>query len=59
MKNALSLRVLDKYGIYTSLGKDILDEMSINGINTYALIDITDVDKGFIAATEAANTSVN
>ena len=38
---------------------DILDEMSINGINTYALIDITDVDKGFIAATEAANTSVN
>ena len=27
MKNALSLRVLDKYGIYTSLGKDILDEM--------------------------------
>lgn len=27
MKNALSLRVLDKYGIYTSLGKEILDEM--------------------------------
>jgi len=34
---------------------NILDEMQINGLNTYAMIDITDVDKGFIAATEAAN----
>lgn len=34
---------------------NILDEMQINGINTYALIDITPVDRGFIAATEAAN----
>jgi biopolymer transport protein ExbD len=34
---------------------NILDEMQINGINTYALVDITDVDKGFISATEAAN----
>lgn len=34
---------------------NILDEMQINGINTYAMIDITDVDKEFIAATEAAN----
>ena len=34
---------------------NILDEMQINGINTYALIDITPVDKGFITATEAAN----
>ena len=34
---------------------NILDEMNINGINTYAMIDITDVDKGFISATEAAN----
>ena len=35
---------------------NILDEMQINGISTYAMIDITDVDKGFISATEAANT---
>jgi biopolymer transport protein ExbD len=34
---------------------NILDEMQINGITTYALIDITEVDKGFISATEAAN----
>jgi biopolymer transport protein ExbD len=34
---------------------NILDEMSINGINTYALVDISDVDRGFIKATEAAN----
>jgi biopolymer transport protein ExbD len=36
---------------------NILDEMQINGINTYAMIDITAVDQGFIAATEAANTA--
>jgi len=35
---------------------NILDEMQINGISTYAMIDITEVDKGFISATEAANT---
>jgi len=35
---------------------NILDEMQINGINTYAMIDITDVDRGFIKATEDANT---
>jgi len=35
---------------------NILDEMQINGISTYAMIDITDVDKGFISPTEAANT---
>jgi hypothetical protein len=34
---------------------NILDEMQINGITTYALIDITSVDKDFITATEAAN----
>jgi len=34
---------------------NILDEMQINGLTTYALIDITDVDKGFITDTEAAN----
>jgi hypothetical protein len=35
---------------------NILDEMQINGINTYAMIDITDVDRAFIKATEDANT---
>jgi len=34
---------------------NILDEMQINGLSTYAMIDITDVDQGFITATEAAN----
>jgi len=34
---------------------NILDEMSINGISTYALVDITDVDREFIAKTEEAN----
>ena len=31
-----------------------LDEMQINGIETYALIDITPVDKMFIKETEKA-----
>lgn len=34
---------------------NILDEMSINDARVYAVIDITPVDKEFIAATEAAN----
>lgn len=32
-----------------------LDEMTINGIQVYAVVDITPVDKDFINATEAAN----
>lgn len=35
---------------------NILDEMSINDVRTYAIIDITDVDREFITATEQANT---
>ncbi len=34
---------------------NILDEMSINDVRVYAIVDITDVDQGFIQATEAAN----
>lgn len=34
---------------------DIIDEMSINGIQVYAIVDISPVDKEFIAMTEAAN----
>ena len=34
---------------------NILDEMSINDVRVYAIVDITDVDKGFITATEQAN----
>ncbi len=34
---------------------NILDEMAINDIRTYAIVDITDVDREFIADTEAAN----
>jgi biopolymer transport protein ExbD len=34
---------------------DILDEMTINAIPVYAVVDITPVDKEFITATEAAN----
>ncbi|MEZ5047045.1 MAG: biopolymer transporter ExbD [Chitinophagaceae bacterium] len=34
---------------------NILDEMNINGIETYALIDISSVDREFIKATENAN----
>lgn len=37
---------------------NILDEMNINGINTYALVDITDVDREFIKKTEEANPVV-
>lgn len=34
---------------------NMLDEMSINDIKTYAIVDITDVDREFISATEQAN----
>jgi biopolymer transport protein ExbD len=34
---------------------NIIDEMSINGIQVYAIVDISPVDKEFIALTEAAN----
>lgn len=34
---------------------NILDEMSINDVKVYAVVDITPVDKEFIAMTEAAN----
>jgi biopolymer transport protein ExbD len=34
---------------------NILDEMSINDVRVYAIVDITDVDQGFIQATETAN----
>jgi len=34
---------------------NMLDEMSINDIKVYAIIDITDIDQNFIKETEAAN----
>jgi len=34
---------------------NILDEMSINDVRIYAIVDITDVDRDFIKATEQAN----
>lgn len=34
---------------------DILDEMAINDVNIYAIVDIGQVDRDFIAATEAAS----
>lgn len=34
---------------------NMLDEMSINDIKVYAIIDISDIDQGFIKETEAAN----
>lgn len=34
---------------------NILDEMNVNGIETYALVDITEVERGFIKETEVAN----
>ena len=34
---------------------NMLDEMNINDIKVYAIIDITDVDQNFIKETEAAN----
>ena len=33
----------------------IIDEMSINDVRVYAIVDITDVDREFIKETEAAN----
>ncbi len=36
---------------------NILDEMSINDVRVYAIIDITPVDQEFIQVTEAANGS--
>lgn len=38
---------------------NILDEMSINDVRVYAIVDITPVDQEFIAATEAANPATN
>ncbi len=35
---------------------NILDEMTINAIPIFAVVDITDVDREFIRATEQANT---
>lgn len=34
---------------------NILDEMNINGVKVYAVVDITPVDREFIQATEQAN----
>jgi biopolymer transport protein ExbD len=34
---------------------NILDEMNINDIRVYAIIDITDIEQGFIKETEAAS----
>jgi biopolymer transport protein ExbD len=34
---------------------NMLDEMNINDVRVYAIIDITDVERGFITATEQAN----
>lgn len=34
---------------------NILDEMAINDVRTYAIVDISPVDKEFISATESAN----
>jgi len=34
---------------------NMLDEMNINDVKVYAIIDITDVDQGFIKETEIAN----
>jgi biopolymer transport protein ExbD len=36
---------------------NILDEMSINDVRIYAIVDITPVDKEFITATEQANSA--
>ena len=38
---------------------NMLDEMSINDIKVYAIIDITDIDQNFIKETEAANAPVH
>lgn len=37
---------------------NILDEMQINGITTYAMVDISDIERGFIKITEDANQNV-
>jgi len=37
---------------------NIIDEMTINAIPIYAVVDITPVDREFIQKTEAANTNV-
>ncbi len=37
---------------------NILDEMSINDVRVYAILDISPVDKEFIQMTEAANSGV-
>ncbi|HTN44943.1 MAG TPA: biopolymer transporter ExbD [Flavipsychrobacter sp.] len=37
---------------------NILDEMSINDVRIYAIVDITPVDKEFIQLTESANAGV-
>jgi hypothetical protein len=34
---------------------NILDEMNINDVRIYAIVDITPVDKEFITLTEQAN----
>ena len=34
---------------------NMLDEMNINDVTTYAIIDITDVDQNYIKETEVAN----
>jgi hypothetical protein len=34
---------------------NMLDEMNINDVKVYAIIDISDVDQNFIKETEAAN----
>lgn len=38
---------------------NILDEMNVNAIETYALVDITDIERGFIKETEIANGVAN
>ena len=44
----------DENSTYSDL-VNMLDEMSINDVKVYAIIDISDVEKGFIQATEAAS----
>lgn len=44
----------DSTSTYSDL-VNILDEMNINDIRVYAIIDISDIEQGFIKATEEAN----
>jgi hypothetical protein len=44
----------DKTSTYEDL-VNMLDEMNINDVRVYAIVDITDVDKDFIKSTESAN----